>query len=284
MHFAADETTQTFTVTAVDDTADEDSESVTLTFGAPLPAGVTPDSPSETTVTLTDNDPDPGVPSILTVELTSEPGSDGLYVIDDEIEASVRFNKTVTVTGEPQLGLIVGDITRTAIYRDSAGEVVRFVYTVAAGDRDTDGFRIAANSLLLNDGTIRDSANDATISHEAVADDPDHLVDAVLPALDEVHVRRTALTLTYNKPLDEDAVPAPRAFTVAVDGVAHSVTAVEVRGNAVTLTLSAVVAYGEEGVTVSYTPGSPPLRDLLGNQAEAVLRPDRDERSPALRH
>ena len=37
----------------------------------------------------------------------------------------------------------------------------------------------------------------------------------------------------------------------------------------VTLTLSRAVAYGEDGATVSYTPGTPPLRDLLGNSAAA---------------
>ena len=65
--FAADDTEQTFTVTAVDDDVDDDGETVTLTLGPLLPGGVSAGSPATATVTLTDNDPDPGALSILSV-------------------------------------------------------------------------------------------------------------------------------------------------------------------------------------------------------------------------
>ena len=271
VQFLGYETEKTFTITAVDDAADEDDETITLSFGDPLPRNVTLGSTTTATVTLTDNDPDPGAPSILSVELTSDPGPDTIYTLDDKIEASVRFNKTVTVTGEPQLRLRVGTLTHEATYRDSAGEVVRFVYTVADGDSDDNGVSIDADSLLLNGGTIRDSDNqDADRTHSAVAANRNHRVDAVRPVFQSAKVNLTELILTYNEPLDETSVPPTSAFTVRVDGVGHgSVTDVAVDGSAVTLTLSRAVAYGEDGATVSYTPGTPPLRDLLGNSAAA---------------
>ena len=58
--FAADETEKTFTVTAVDDSLDDDDEGVTLSFDTPLPDGVTLGSEATATVSLLDND-DPGV-------------------------------------------------------------------------------------------------------------------------------------------------------------------------------------------------------------------------------
>ena len=58
--FAADETEKTFTVTAVDDSLDDDDEGVTLSFGLGLPDGVTPGSEATATVSLTDDD-DPAV-------------------------------------------------------------------------------------------------------------------------------------------------------------------------------------------------------------------------------
>ena len=155
VHFSGNETERTFTITAVNDAADEDDESITLSFGAPLPTGVTVGSPAETTVSLADNDTVTGPPSILSVALTSDPGPDNIYTFDDVIEASVRFNKIVTVTGEPQLRLRVGTLTHEATYQDSAGEVMRFVYTVADGDSDDNGVSIDADSVLLNGGTIR---------------------------------------------------------------------------------------------------------------------------------
>ena len=54
--FGPTETEQTFTFTAAQDSVDDDGESVKLTFGSPLPAGVSrglaslrPSSPSPTT-------------------------------------------------------------------------------------------------------------------------------------------------------------------------------------------------------------------------------------------
>ena len=271
VHFSGNQTERTFTITAVDDAADEDDESVTLALGEPLPRNVTLGSTTETTVTLTDNDTVAAAPSILSVELTSDPGSDKIYTLDDTIEASVRFNKTVTVTGAPQLRLRVGTLTHEATYRDSAGEVMRLVYTVADGHSDDNGVSIDADSLLLNGGMIRDGDNqDADRTHRAVAANANHRVDASRPVLQSAKANLTELTLTYNEPLDETAVPATSAFTVRVDGVGHGVTNVAVRGSEVTLTLSRAVAYGEDGATVSYAPGTPPLQDLLGNAAAAV--------------
>ena len=272
VRFSSNETEKTFTVTAVDDTADDDNESITLSFGEPLPRNVTLGSTTETTVTLTDNDTVTAAPSILSVELTSDPGSDTIYALDDEIEASVRFNKIVTVTGEPQLRLRVGTLTHEATYQDSAGEVIRFAYTVADGDSDDNGVSIDADSLLLNGGTIQDSDNqDAVRTHSAVAANANHRVDASRPVLQSAKANLTELILTYNEALDETSVPPTSAFTVRVDGVGHgSVTDVVVDGSEVTLTLSQAVAYGEDGATVSYTPGTPPLQDLLGNAAATV--------------
>ena len=54
--FEAGETTQTFSVTAVDDTAHDDNESITLRFGT-LPPGIALGSPDAVTITITDDEP-----------------------------------------------------------------------------------------------------------------------------------------------------------------------------------------------------------------------------------
>ena len=53
--FGATDTEQSFTLTATDDTADDDGESVALSFGT-LPSGVTAGTPSAATVTIVDAD------------------------------------------------------------------------------------------------------------------------------------------------------------------------------------------------------------------------------------
>ena len=81
------------------------------------------------------------------------------------------------------------------------------------------------------------------------------------PVLLEASVLDDQLTLTYDEPLDETSVPAAGSFTVTVDGANRAVSAVEIKGEKVTLALASAVAHGEE-VAISYTPGSPRIVDL----------------------
>ena len=280
LSFAANETERTFTVTAVDDLADENDESLTLALGTPPARGVTLGSRARSTVTLVDDDTETGAPSILTVELTSHPGADALYAIGDDLEVSVRFNKVVTVTGEPQLALGVGSGTRQAAYRNAAGEVARFAYLVAEGDLDADGVSIAANSLVLNGGTIRDGANqNALLVHSRVSG-ADHAVEAIRPVLQSATANTTELTLTYDESLDATAVPPTSAYTVRVGGAARRVTGAAVRGSEVIVTVDRAIPFGDDVATVSYRPGSPPVRDVPGNAAMAFSNQSVDGEMP----
>ena len=50
-------------------------------------------------------------------------------------------------------------------------------YTVLSGDSDSDGVAVGANAVSLNGGAIKDAAgNDAVLTHDAVAEDPDFVV------------------------------------------------------------------------------------------------------------
>ena len=100
--FAAAETEKTFTVTATDDSIDDDDEGVTLSFGAALPDGVTRGSPATATVSLLDNDApsvtvafdaasyeavEGGTAVVVTVQLSAAP------------ERDVEVPLTATATG-----------------------------------------------------------------------------------------------------------------------------------------------------------------------------------------
>ena len=276
--FAADETEQTFTVTAIDDDVDDDGETVTLTLGALLPGGVSPGRPATATVALADNDTVTGAPGVLSVSLTSDP-EEG-YAAGEQIEATVRFDRSVTVTGTPQLKLTVGSDTRRASYRGGASEVLRFRYRAAAGEIDTDGVSIPANALTLNGGTIRDSANqDAVLAHGALADDAKHRVDGVKPMLLEAVVDGTVLTLTWDEPMRQPSLQAERAFLVTErpsQGGGAGRSEVVVRGSIMTVTLLKSVVPGQTvflTVFQLWSPfGEPPtLWDLAGNKAATLL-------------
>ena len=89
----------------------------------------------------------------------------------------------MTVTGAPQLSINVGGQNRTAAYSAGSGNVqLKFTYMVAAGDEDTDGIAVVANSLALNGGAIRAGTTNSTLTHAALQAN-DHKVDGVAPTV-----------------------------------------------------------------------------------------------------
>ena len=93
----------------------------------------------------------------------------------------VEFDRTVTVTGTPQVVLTIGAQTRHAAYSMSWEDdrYAYFSYAVQEGDRDEDGISIVANALVLNGGTITaaDGTTDADLTHAAVAAEGGSKVD-----------------------------------------------------------------------------------------------------------
>ena len=218
---------------------------------------------------VTNDTPDTTSPKVSSLAITSNPGGDQIYAAGDEIEVTVSFDETVVVEGTPQLRLRVGTRNRTAGYDSGTGtDALVFAYEVAVGDEDIDGVNIEAGRIALNGGTIEDEAeNNAVLDHEAVAPQVGHKVDGVRPAFVSAAVDGSALTLTYREALDEGSRPAPGDFTVQVDGSGRSVSGISVSDTVVTLMLNPEVEHGDTGIRVSYTPGTNPLRDAVGNDA-----------------
>ncbi len=219
---------------------------------------------------------DTKVPVVSTIEITSRPQTDATYAPGDAMEVTVTFSETVAVTGMPRLTLNVGGGNRTANYRSGADATLLFSYTVADGESDADGVSIEADSLSRNGGTIQDAAdNDAVLDHEALPADSSHKVDGVKPELAVTGgavVDGATLTLTWNETLDGSSTPETDDFTVAGGDHVRTVTRVRVSGSTVTLTLDSGAEHEEAGIQLSYTPGTNPIRDVPGNQAEALSR------------
>ena len=129
-------------------------------------------------------------PTVSEVRFASEPGpgSDETYAGGDRVGVEVVLGEAVTVTGEPQIQILVGAKSRQAVYESGTSApdapatydtVVSFWYTVQEEEQDEDGISISGNSITRTGGTIRDEAgNDANLNHEAVSDDSGHKVDA----------------------------------------------------------------------------------------------------------
>ena len=122
---------------------------------------------------------DTTAPTVSSVAITSATGTSP-HNVGDIISVTSSFNENVTVTGSPTLTLKVETTGRTAMYSSgSGGTSLVFAYTIIAGDNDdNNGISIDMNALALNGGTIRDTAsNDATLTHSAVDNNSDYIVD-----------------------------------------------------------------------------------------------------------
>ena len=119
-------------------------------------------------------------PGIESVAITSTPASDDAYLIDETIEVTVTFSEDIATDGMPMLGLMVGTDSRSAACaQGGAGTQLTCSYTVVANDFDANGISVDADVL---EGTITDLVgNPATLTHEALEDDPAHKVYAAAP-------------------------------------------------------------------------------------------------------
>ena len=158
-------------------------------------------------------------PTILSVVRVS---ANGTYNLGDTISLNVVFSVAVTVTGTPQLALVIGtDTTPRANYLSGSGtQALQFDYQVVAGNEDTDGIGVPEDGLTLNGGTISASGTAASLSHIANTFTGllvDGVPAVVVTAPTVSGVALTSLPGTDNTYSIGDAVEATVTFDAAVD-------------------------------------------------------------------
>ena len=222
---------------------------------------------------------------IVSITMRRYDGQDGEpYGVGDEIVFVVEFSRNVansTNPGNEKVRFDIGSTRKDAdYYSGGVGKKLWYKYTIGEGDVDSDGIEIPAGPTALPETYFYSSDNDDEFDESGIRAQgpfPDRKVDGVYPTLDSAVVDGTELVLTWDETLRDDSVPAASDFAVTVAGSARSVTGVALADSAVTLTLASAVSAGET-VTVSYTKGTNPLKDLGSNEApgltdQAVSRP-----------
>ena len=233
-------------------------------------------------------------------------GAEKTYGIDDKVEIDVTFSEAVTVTGRPTLGLDIGGNVRKADYADyvppgSVSAVLRFEYTVAEGDLDSDGLAVKANGLEAPSGSSivtvmvapGETQGEAVILRHGSFSDLAHKVDGVLPTADAASRAGPTVTVTWSEALDQAAVPTGAGgFTVRIataerpggDGSRGD------RARTTVLSLASAIADGTQSVTLEYAPPDTgaKIRDCGGQRrggdpAGGSARRDRDPGHPRAR-
>ena len=172
--------------------------------------------------------------------------------------AKGRFTVTITFS-EAVTGLTAGEIVLTN------GSGSNFAGTGASYALDIEPAADVEDDVTVRvpSGAAVDVANNGNAEGSAT-----FAVDTQAPAFVSAAVNEDTLTLSYGEALG-NSTPAVGDFTVNVGGAGRSVSGISVSGRAVTLTLASAVAHGE-AVTVSYSPGTNPIQDAAGNDAEAL--------------
>ena len=149
-------------------------------------------------------------PAVTSVDVPAN----GVYTTADALSFTVHFAENVTVSGIPDLSVIIGTVAKQAVYTGGSGSnALSFNYTVQSGDMDMDGITLGA-ALALNSGTITDAAgNNALLALNNVNSTANVLVNTATPG---VTISTTAVS-PVNQPFT-----ASITFTEAVTGFTQS--------------------------------------------------------------
>ena len=170
--FSAGETSKAFTFTATQDTVDDDGESVLLTFGT-LPATVQTGTPTETTVTITDDD----APEVSFGQSAYTVAEGGMVSVEVKLTSAPASAVTVPVTHTPQGATSSDDYSGVpANVMFSAGETSKaFTFTATQDTVDDDG-----ESVLLTFGTLPDTVQTGTTTQSTVTITDDDIPSSVV--------------------------------------------------------------------------------------------------------
>ena len=156
-----------------------DSNGVTYKWTSNIPSGQLSDGDAICVALTVDR------PAVSSVELTSDPGTDNTYGINEAVEATVTFSAAVDIAGTPQLELDFNGTAKAAACTTATNTTTMACsYTVVVGDSAPNGVGIAANKLT--GGTIYatgSTTTSAALTHSVVAIDTGHKVDGIRPTL-----------------------------------------------------------------------------------------------------
>ena len=163
--FGPTETSKTFTFTADDDAEDDDGERVILSFGAPLPDGVSEGTPNQSIVSITDNDaPDVDVQFGASAYTVAEGGTQTVTItLSADPERTVTIPMTKVNQGTASDADYSG-VPDSVVF--ASGETERSIIFSATQDTvDDDGESVKLTfGSSLPTGVTKGSTNEAIVS------------------------------------------------------------------------------------------------------------------------
>ena len=211
-------------------------------------------------------------PAITSVAITSDPGMDKTYAIDDDIVVTFTFDKNIEFSGMgavPNIYLYLGtEEEEPDCAIGTAPTMALFcTHTVKKGDEDTDGIRVGPAIEQGQQRVVGPLDQYADLTHSGLAEDSDHLVDGVRPELTkaEASADKTKITLTFS-----EAIGSVDRTKITIDsgGTTLTTTADSITGSEVEITLTTALTAMDTDVTVALAADA--VTDAVGNGIAAV--------------
>ncbi len=229
-------------------------------------------------------------PEVTGVAITSSPGTDKTYAIDDDIVVTVTFDKNITFNPSglsPDVILTIGTVGTqvTCAVGTPPTMAMTCTYTVQENDEDTDGISVPGNGIQDPDDRILGPlGQNPILTHDAIDASTDHKVDGVRPELTGARASadNAKIILTFSEAISA----ADRTkFTFDSGG-----TTLDTTGSAVidadtkltvTITLDTALTASDTNVTVELDADA--VTDAVGNgNAALAATPIVDETAPTL--
>ena len=275
--FDAGDTSKTFTFTAAQDTLDDDGESVKLAFGTSLPAGVSEGSPSETTVSITDDDDPQVTVSFGAATYTAAEG--GTATVTLTLSADPERTVEVRITATNQGGATSADYSGVpASVTFDAGDTSQtfdFAATQDTADDDGESVLLAFGSSLPA-GVSAGSPSETTVS---ITDDDDPQVTVSFGAATYTAAEGGTATVTVTLSADPERtveVPITKTNERGVSDSDYSGVPASITFNSgdteKTITFTATAdSLNESGERVKLSFGTLPAGVSEGTPAETTV-------------
>ena len=211
-------------------------------------------------------------PAITSVAITSDPGMDKTYAIDDDIVVTFTFDKNIEFSGMgavPNIYLYLGteEEEPDCAIGTAPTMTMACTHTVGVGDEDTDGIRVGPAIEQGQQRVVGPLDQYADLTHSGLAEDSDHLVDGVRPELTkaEASADKTKITLTFS-----EAIGSVDRTKITIDsgGTTLTTTADSITGSEVEITLTTALTAMDTDVTVALAADA--VTDAVGNGIAAV--------------
>ena len=198
------------------------------------------------------------------------PPAAGDYLRGFTIESTVYFGYPVTVTGTPEIDLLIGNRTVKALYVSGSGTPsLKFAYQVVEEDRDDDGISLLSTAIRLAGGTITNSIGAPADLTLPPSDFRGALVNGSAPfplsivRLDPTPTNCDEVHFLVEFSEDVEGVDL-QDFAVALTGDLVDVQIVEVSGSGSTYTVKVTTGSGSGTIALS-VPDDASISDLLDN-------------------